>query len=131
MSTHDAETIRGMIEHENELINNRVSWLMTFQGLLFTCVGFVWDKQRVDMLIPGLCLLGIVIAVLCLFTLVGATHAMSLLYDTWTQNKPTDYSGPAVIGSPPPKSRFFRYLAPWNWFPVVTAVAWGFVWYAK
>jgi hypothetical protein len=38
------ETFREMVRHENELMNHRVSWLLTLQGLLFTALGFAWDK---------------------------------------------------------------------------------------
>ena len=131
MNAHDAEIIREMIRHENEQINNRVSWLMTFQGLLFACLGFVWDKPMSDRLIVGLCILGILVSVLCFFTLHAATTAILLLYDSWAQGRPTDYHGPDVVGLPPPKVRLFRYLAAWILFPLVLAVSWVFVWYVK
>ena len=35
------EIIRSMIQHENQLINERLTWLLTFQGLLLAALGFV------------------------------------------------------------------------------------------
>ena len=40
----DAEVIRKMIIDENSLINNRITWLSAFQGLLFAALGFFWGK---------------------------------------------------------------------------------------
>ena len=38
----EAETLRQMIRHESEVINARLSYLMTLQGLLFAALGFAW-----------------------------------------------------------------------------------------
>lgn len=46
-----AETIRTVIMHESEVINQRITWLMTTQGLLFASLGFAWDKGDAKSLI--------------------------------------------------------------------------------
>lgn len=34
----DWELVRSIIEHENNLVNNRITWLLTTQGFLFTAL---------------------------------------------------------------------------------------------
>lgn len=41
----DFDRIRNLIRHENELINQRLTWLGTFQGLLLAALAFAWDKK--------------------------------------------------------------------------------------
>jgi hypothetical protein len=38
------ETVRLMINRENEVINHRVTWLTATQALLFASVSLIWDK---------------------------------------------------------------------------------------
>lgn len=38
-----AATIRSMIAGENALVNSRMGWLLTLQGLLFAALSFVWN----------------------------------------------------------------------------------------
>jgi hypothetical protein len=40
------ETVRQMIYHEGELINHRIGWLVTLQGLLFAALGFAWNDAK-------------------------------------------------------------------------------------
>jgi hypothetical protein len=56
--TDDAAIIRSMIECENRLLNDRINWLVTIQGLLFTALGFAWDKKDTRGLITIFSLLG-------------------------------------------------------------------------
>lgn len=50
--THDyAEAVRTMIAHEDDLLNNRMNWLLVVQGLLFAGLGSL--KESVSP-IPGL-----------------------------------------------------------------------------
>jgi len=102
-----------MIQRENEVINHRVTWLTTVQGLLFTAVGIVWDKQGAEPFIRQLCCLGIIMAFIAFFALHGATLAIKRLFEWWEIKKPQDYSGPGVIGLPLPKCPILRFFGPW------------------
>ena len=42
----DAETIRSMIRHENELINARMGWMTTSQGLLFAAFSVLITRKE-------------------------------------------------------------------------------------
>ncbi len=50
-SERRAEVVRAMIDAENRLVNDRMAWLTTLQGLLFAALGFVWEEPDVRMLI--------------------------------------------------------------------------------
>ena len=54
---------RGLIMHENELINHRMIWLLMIQGFLFAGLGFVWQNSG---------------AVIYVFCAVGLLTAFSL-----------------------------------------------------
>lgn len=58
-----AQIIRSMIQCEETLLNNRINWLMTIQGLLFAGLGFSWDKKDAGGLIISFALLGIFVSI--------------------------------------------------------------------
>ncbi len=123
------EIVRSMIQSENELINHRISWLTTVQGLLFASLGFAWGKPDSSGLATLLCTLGIAVSVLCFLLLISATWAQNRLVSWWESNKPAEYIGPGVMGLPPWEKSLrwypiLRVFAGWNLFPVVFAAAW-------
>jgi hypothetical protein len=134
-SCSDHEIIRAMITAENELINQRISWLMMVQGLLFTTLGLLWGKEDVIPLLWILSVMGTFIALIVLFPLTCATKAMMAQYDWWEEHKPVDYRGPNVIGSRQPDKPFWRmvnhYVGPWSFFPIVFIFAWFAIWWIK
>ena len=46
--------IRSMIQHENTLLNQRMVWMWTLQGLLFSAIGFLWKFNKLPVLIISL-----------------------------------------------------------------------------
>ncbi len=126
-----AETVRSMIDRENELINHRITWLMTIQGLMFAALGFAWEKSDAAALIHMLCLAGIAFSVVHLLALVSATRAIGRLSDWWETNKPADYFGPGITGRPPARSRILRYLVFWNWVPLIFLTSWAVIWWSR
>ena len=124
--------IRSMIQHENELINHRLTWLTTVQGLLFASLGFAWDKPTSGALISLLCSLGVAVSVAALVALTGASLATANLCLWWDTHKPKDYKGPDVIGGRPSGGRriqvISRYVGPWSYFPVLFIITWALVW---
>lgn len=122
-----AETIRAMIRHENELANHRASWLNGVQGLLFTAMAFAWkDVPAHPRLMTLLAGIGIVVALLSLVSLGMSTFAITRLLRWWEANKGS-YSGAPVVGAFVNPESLFAYLAPWNILPLVFLVAWIFV----
>jgi hypothetical protein len=122
--TDHESTIRSMISEENSLINHRVTWMSTLQGLLFAALGFAWDKANSRELITVFCLLGMLVAGFSFHTLLTATRAMYRLYDWWLERQPRKYRGPGVMGLPPASTSWISYLTPWNLFPVIFTLAW-------
>ncbi|MFZ4789730.1 MAG: hypothetical protein ACOYMW_02320 [Candidatus Competibacteraceae bacterium] len=119
-SSDDAKTIREMIWKEGDLINHRMTWLCTLQGLLFTALGFSW-KNSSELVIP-LAITGIVVSAASLFGLWLARQAVVKLKEDWEKSKPESYSGPDVIG-------YFldprlAFLLPWFVLPVLFSGAW-------
>jgi hypothetical protein len=39
------EVVREQIHHENELVNQRITWLIQSEGLLFAALAFAWEKS--------------------------------------------------------------------------------------
>ena len=118
-----SQTIRSMIDSENTLVNHRVGWLTTLQGLLFAALGFAWDKPTAASLVPIFCVLGIGTAFIVSLALIGATRAQVQLMAWWDQHKPTHYAGPDVVGLRPPPN-LSHFLAPWTWLAALFVVAW-------
>lgn len=120
------EATRAMISEENKLVNERISWMMTGQGLLFAAMTFAWDKQSSGSLIIVLCLLGMCLSIVSAAALTGATRAMSRLYLWWELNKPKDYQGPGVRGLPL-EGWIGLYVGPWTFIPLFFMLAWAVV----
>ena len=120
-SIEDAKTVREMIKHEGDLVNHRLSWMVTLQGLLFAALGFAWEDGRE--LIYILCFLGIAISLSTLSSLNLGQKAVHTLRDEWDKHKPNDYHGPDVIGVRT-SSKYLRYLRPWYFVPVLFVFGW-------
>lgn len=117
------QTIRDMIRHENELMNHRITWLMTLEGLLFTALGFAWGKPDTRGLIFILCALGALVPASSWWILEAAQRALKRLQAWWETNKPKDYAGPGVVGDWHPKP-ITRWIIPWRAFPILFFSAW-------
>ena len=57
--------IRGMIQHEDQLLNHRLSWMWTLQSILLGSVVFLWSSQS---------------ALLVVIAFVGLTSCISIGY---------------------------------------------------
>jgi hypothetical protein len=121
-----AAIIRSMIECENHLLNDRITWLVTIQGLLFAALGFAWDKKDTKGLITIFSLLGMMVSLSAWTSLNISNQARHELVRWWDANKPPDYQGPDVIGI-----RAFgkgsERLRPWRLLPFIFISGWMFV----
>ena len=122
------QTVREMIRHEDNLINNRVGWMCATSGLFATAVGFLWGKGSTTFLICGIALVGFASCFATLFTLLAATKAMARLRRYWRENVPADYKGPGVMGldslGPGPFHRIADYFNPWDAIALTFSLAW-------
>jgi hypothetical protein len=123
-TSDDAETIRAMIKSENEFANHRLGWMNTINGLLFAGVSFAWGKLNASPIIYLFCALGFLVCLMTFFGVLTAVRSINRQFDWWEHNKPQDYSGPDVIGTPPPKNVLFRYQAPQNYLPLLFLLGW-------
>ena len=118
-----AKTVRTMIEHENHLVNYRLTWLITLQGLLFAALGFAWDKRDAWQIIVVFCTMGIVSALSCLLSLSLTQLAIRRQEEWWSHHQPQGYDGPEVIGLP--VSRPMLFALPWLILPVLFMGGWA------
>lgn len=118
---HDvANIIRAMIVHEDDLVNQRMTWFLTIQGLLFAAMAFAWGKDGV--LIWGvLAPLGIAISVSFHFTLNLGPAAVTELRESWDKYK-GEYDGPDIVGKR--VSRKVNIIWPWQSLPICVSTAW-------
>ncbi|MFA5073603.1 MAG: hypothetical protein WC539_06875 [Nitrospirota bacterium] len=124
------ETVRTMINRENDLIHYRVTWLMTVQGLFFAALGLAWNKPDISSFIALLCFLGILMSVVVLIALAGASRAIRRLIGWWDTNKPSHYQGPDVVGIRPMRTKYFGWIGPWGIIPFLFIIAWTVVFLA-
>ena len=116
-----ANISRDLIKHENDLIDQRLTWLISLQGLLFAALGFAWNKQDAQNLIAIFCFLGVTTSVSIAFALWGGAAAIERLskIEAQTQN--------IVIGRQ--SSRIEKFFYPWFTFPVLFAISWLLVFF--
>jgi hypothetical protein len=55
------DLIRSVIVREDDLTNQRLTWMATLNGLMFTGLVFVWGKPYHFEVILAFCILGMVI----------------------------------------------------------------------
>lgn len=122
-----ADTIRSMIECENRMTNDRVTWLVTIQGLLFAALGFAWDKQDTRWLITALALLGATVSLSAWTSLMISNQARRDLVRWWDANKPAAYQGPDVIGTRAFTPGWERLMRPWRSLPFIFIAGWTLV----
>ncbi len=118
LSGDDEFRFRRVI-HETELMNHRITWFITLQGLLFAALGFSWDKTDAKNLIFILSFLGILTSASSAFVLWGSANTIEKLLN----NSMID------IGR---KSNWREKLFyPWYTFPVLFAIAWAAILFVK
>jgi hypothetical protein len=106
---------RDLIKHENELINHRLAWFITIQGLLLAALGFAWGKADARGLVFVFCGLGLLTSISTAFTLwSGAAAIDRITVETRGVDEP-------IIGS---LAGIEKFAYPWYSFPVLFGVAW-------
>lgn len=129
LSAADAEVwrarIRDLIKHEDELVNQRIGWLMQVQGLLFAALGFAWGNATFP-LIALLACLGIATALSIWSAISLYSPAVHELREWWKKHRPADaFDGPDIIGLWLPSSYTGKLLRPWRAMPLIFILAWA------
>ena len=120
MST-DTDTIRQMIQHENELVNHRLTWMTAGQGLLFTALAFIWNKH--PLLILVISIVGFLSCISYGYVMYFSDKAITSLIRKIEENtgQKIDEIYPPVIGY---AGKSWVWLLPWRFIPWLFGFAW-------
>lgn len=116
------DAIRQMLNHENELVNNRYTWMLATQSLFFAALGVFWHRDlTVELVIcaVGLCSTGSVfyslyLANISIWNLVRDWESYCKVNDE-TRNLPRIYGL---------RKSYPHWLYPWILVPPIVVVAW-------
>lgn len=77
--------IRGMIEHENDLLNHRIQWFLIINGFLLTATATLKTKQLDDgkLILIAIAAIGILVCVSFWFSLGIGMKGVGRLAKTW------------------------------------------------
>ncbi|MEI9992941.1 MAG: hypothetical protein WDM86_23305 [Rhizomicrobium sp.] len=111
------DRIRAQIEHENDLYNHRIVWLITMQAFLFATTGLVVQAKLglkasnlsqgafiVDGFSVLLSIVGIMVALIADQLLTNSRRALNLLRKTWEDRKDRVLNSEADLDLFPPIS---------------------------
>lgn len=94
------DVIRNMILHENELINQRLTWLFALQGLLFGAISFLWNTHLFPIVIISL--VGIISSISIGYTLARGLNTIKellVIAREFKDDLPKDMIFPPTIGA--------------------------------
>jgi len=114
--------IREMIKHENELVNQRLSWLFTLQGLLFTATSFLWKATMLPVIVFSF--VGIISCISIGYTLrrgLNAIKELLALKSDYKKPLPKNWIFPPTIGA---RSKAKEWILPAMLLPWVLGIAW-------
>lgn len=115
--------INERIKLENELINQRMSWLSTFQGLLFAAFALAWDKKiGAQPICLIACIIGILVSLSVGLAMYRANVSIKEASAKWDEIKPKGYAGldPEGVRS----ASGCDWLMPGSFMPCLFAVMW-------
>lgn len=126
------ESVHQQIGREETLINNRLTWLLVFHGLLFNVIaqnaGQPLDQRLVGVLLKGIPLIGLCTAGLGFAGVCAAYSSIRSIQATW-KVLPVDIQKKRA----PPFGRTWAHscgMAPSVGIPLVLSVAWAWIWWA-
>lgn len=124
MDTNEYASIsRGMIVHENELLNHRMTWMWTFQGLLMGAVAFTWETDK--LLVVVISFIGFISAVSFSLSFLSSLGAIKNIIKKWHKFSADNpgYEGPPIIGSSG-EGNIHTFFKPWGALPWLVALLW-------
>ena len=117
------ENLRQLVKAENEFIHHRLTWLGTFQGLLFAALAFAWGKDDTWWIIIILCFVGLTVALSTWVATLRANKAIESVNKWWDINKPSDYLGLGVELVKGHEGKW-QILMPGKFLPFIFFVVW-------
>ena len=136
------EYLVHQIEREDGLVNTRLNWMLTTQGLLFAALALLAGKdtnaEMREMLTLLLPLMGIVLSVISLLGVSGAEIAMKDLKKQWEDlgysNKvPRPYGAPLAfrLGAIPRLCLPLLFLVAWSYILFKLSPSTDFSWFGR
>jgi hypothetical protein len=127
----DWKRVRSAIEHENELTNHRLTWMLNSQAFLFAAFALTFQastKKDVDAsflpfymyVLAGISLTGILAAAYLSSGLAAAQRQHKQLEKWWAARKKDKSRHPPISGDAP---QFFLRL-PYHGFPFIFVLGW-------
>lgn len=113
------DIVRSMIQHEDNLINQRLSWTFTTQSFLIAGLSFLWGKDKSQLLIAAIAVFGVITNGSILYSLLDAINAINKLKSLGRKLN-LELSPIPVQGS----SDGIDYLFPWFVVPVSLILFW-------
>jgi len=125
LETH-AEILRALIRHENDVTNQRTTWLLVSQGIFFAAASAFVKIHWLPAIVVSA--VGIVLALSIGQSLQNSYEARQYLKSTWRERvKGFGYQWedfPPLDGGVP-GVKVVRWLFPWTVIPRVFIVAWA------
>jgi len=121
----DAEILRALIRHENELTNHRVTWLLVSQSILFAAAAVFVKIHWLPSVV--LAIVGIVFAVSIGQSLENSYEARQYLKRTWRESGASagyQWEELRAVDGGVRGVRAIQWLFPWIVVPRVLMVAW-------
>ena len=116
-------TVREMTRHEDGLMNHRLTWMWTLQGLLFGAAAFMWNKDvRVVVSIAIVGLLSCVSIGYCLARGLQALHDLRALDKGQRKKLPADSVLPPAVGAQ--RGPLAWWLLPGSFLPWLFGIGW-------
>ncbi len=115
-------SIREMIRHEDQLLNQRLTWMWILQGLLFNSAGFLWTSKDVPVII--IAFVGLSSCITIGYSIKRGMLAIVELLKIAKEYKESieiDCRVPPTIGS---RSKAIEWLLPGNSLPWIMGLAW-------
>lgn len=114
--------IRQMIQHEDDLLNHRLTWMWTLEGLLFSAAGFVWKESLAPLI--AIAIVGLLSCISIGYSLNRGLCAVRDLFGmagTFKDDLPKTFKLPPTIGS---RRRAIEWLLPGRFLPWLFGMAW-------
>ncbi|MGD1915119.1 MAG: hypothetical protein ACFCBV_02880 [Phycisphaerales bacterium] len=112
-----------MIQHENQLMDHRVTWLLAVESFLFAGLAFAWEKD--ESLAVVICFGGSIFALLMLPVLVAAHSSIESMTKWWHDNRDkSQQQEPDVIGFRQ-NVWILKNVPAWYTLPVAIMIAWS------
>jgi hypothetical protein len=121
-----AVAIRDLIKHENDLVNQRIGWLVQTQGLLFAALAFAWEKApKLSYILSGV---GIATAISIASAIALYSPTVRRLNALWLERAPeAERLHRPINGDAPPSTGVLKMLRPWRALPFVFVSTWAAV----